>query len=93
MKSSKLLSLLLKYLNWLCTAQWHFVPMFSVLYTHCVVKLQEFIECDAGTAALALECFNELFGLVCSHYKDKLGQFLGEVGMSVLYFMETALTQ
>jgi hypothetical protein len=67
--------------------------MCSVLYTYCVVKLQEFIECYAGTAALALECFNELFELVCSHHKDKLGHFLGEVGMSVLYFMETVLTQ
>jgi len=42
------------------------------------------MECYPGTAVLALECFNELFGLVCSQYKDKLGQFLGEVGMSLL---------
>jgi hypothetical protein len=67
--------------------------MFSVLYTYCVVKLEEFMECDPGTAAVALECFNELFGLVCSHHKDKLGQFLGDVGMSVLYFIETVLIQ
>jgi len=67
--------------------------MCSVLYTHCVVKLREVMECHTGTAVLALECFNELFGLVCSHHKDKLGQFLGEVGMSLLQFMETVLTQ
>jgi hypothetical protein len=48
-----------------------------------VAKLQEFVEFDVGTAALALDCFNGLFGLICSHYEEKLGQFLGEVGMSV----------
>jgi Fanconi anemia group I protein len=57
-----------------------YINIGSVLYTHCVVKLQEVMECHAGTAVLAVECFNELFGLVCSHHKDKLVQFLGEVG-------------
>jgi hypothetical protein len=48
-----------------------------------VAKLPEFVEFDADTAALALDCFNGLFRLTCSHYDEKLGQFLGEVGMSV----------
>jgi hypothetical protein len=56
--------------------------IYSVLYTHCVAKLQEFMEFDIGSAGTSLECFHELFGLVCSHHKDKLGHFLGEVGMS-----------
>jgi hypothetical protein len=50
-----------------------------------VAKLQECVQFNVGTAAVALECFNELFNLVCSHHKDKLQQFLGEVGMSVQY--------
>jgi hypothetical protein len=54
------------------------------VYSECVAKLQEFVEFDAGTAALALDCFNELFGLICSHYEEKLGLFLEEVGMSVI---------
>jgi hypothetical protein len=47
-----------------------------------VAKLQEFVEFDVGMAALALECFNELFSLICSHHKEELGLFLGEIGMS-----------
>lgn len=57
--------------------------VYRVLYTQCVVRLQEIIQVHAGTAALAVECFNELFGLICSHHKDKIEQFLGEVGTSV----------
>ncbi|PSN53494.1 hypothetical protein C0J52_16738 [Blattella germanica] len=50
-----------------------------VLYTNCVSKLHEFREFDASTAVFALESFNELFALMCTDHKDKLGQFLGDV--------------
>lgn len=57
-----------------------YINIGSVVYSQCVAKLQEFVEFDAGTAALTLDCFNVLFGLICSHYEKKLGKFLGEVG-------------
>ncbi|XP_069697907.1 Fanconi anemia group I protein [Periplaneta americana] len=57
-----------------------YINIGSVLYSECVCKLQEFTEFDIGTAFLALECFNELIALVCSNHKDRLGQFLGDVG-------------
>ncbi|KDR08917.1 Fanconi anemia group I protein [Zootermopsis nevadensis] len=57
-----------------------FVNIGRLLYTNCVIRLREFSQLHVGTAALALECFNELFSLMCSHYEDKLEQFLEEVG-------------
>ncbi|KAJ4441625.1 hypothetical protein ANN_11481 [Periplaneta americana] len=57
-----------------------YINIGSVLYSECVCKLQEFTEFDIGTAFLTLECFNELIALVCSNHKDRLGQFLGDVG-------------
>lgn len=52
----------------------------EIIYPKCIERLEEFIEFDITTAALAVECFDVILSIVSINYKSELKSFLCAVG-------------
>lgn len=52
----------------------------KIIYPKCINRLEEFLEFDVTTATLAVECFDTILNIVCTHYNGELKSFLCVVG-------------
>ncbi|KAF5276046.1 hypothetical protein FQA39_LY00842 [Lamprigera yunnana] len=51
----------------------------EILYNHCIVRLDSFIDFDSITATLAMECFYLILSVVSTHYKSNFLVFINDL--------------
>lgn len=52
----------------------------KIIYPRCIDRLEDFVEFDVTTAALAVECFNVILTIITTNYGNELKSFLCVVG-------------
>uniref|UniRef100_A0A6P7FIB2 Fanconi anemia group I protein homolog n=1 Tax=Diabrotica virgifera virgifera TaxID=50390 RepID=A0A6P7FIB2_DIAVI len=57
----------------------HVTYVASIIFKRIIKRLEEFVDFDSLTAALALECFGIILNLVNAQYKSNLKSFLSKV--------------